>query len=567
MVISVGSRTADSLLASATPALGPPDSFMQSLRTAASSTFYGHTLLGFDILESNIQEDINARVRAATGKNIMTLMDPTDMGGHERFFDGYFKVVKKAIEEHPELNDMPIQNLEQMRKEIARQVTTREAKSALSSARTTGFLAGTGRFLGAAGGILVDPPIAATLFAGGSFSVGLLRVFAREAGLGFVSELVVQPGVQTTRLDLGLDAGVQQALTNIGLATLGGGIFGTAFAGAARGARALLKTARAKKIPIPKEVQEAADILETLDELDTLLPYVRTADARAAFIRTLDQSVRALRAGRGLDVQRPMFAPTKEAIEKVRKSDIPKDVSEQLPISQEVLGAARNLREQIIREVTPKFTAQRQAQAARTILREPNLDAALDVVRKRASLELKRRQLAAKAVKAKISPQARAAITRGVNALRKEFFESNPQLVGTGGTPTPAGVAVFDAFMAGSDQVSMALRSLEDLGFNLRDLTPDSVRAELETTAVVAERTIRSSKQNPAISRAIPADDDAAVDAITASHQRQVEEAVEAGDDFDVVLDDEVIKASKISEDIAEDERALTAAKKCGGGT
>lgn len=569
MPIAVGHKVADSLLAEAPPALGPPDTFFQSLSAAAGSTFYGHTLLGFDVMEGEIRNNIEERVRAATGKGItqrMAEMNPKALARRDTFWDEFFKLTRDAVAERPELDDLPIQTVEQMDAEIVRQINNREAKASLNREKTPGIAAGTARFLGAAGGILVDPPVAATLFAGGNFSVGLLRVFAREAGLGFISELAVQPGVQAERIDLGLEGGVQDALLNIGLATLGGGIFGTAFAGAARGVRALRKAARDQNVKLPQEVQQAADLVETLDELDTLLPYVRSADARAAFIRTLDQSVRALRAGRGLDVERPMFAPTEDAIAKVRKSDIPKDVSEQLPLSKEVLGAARSLREQIIREITPTITAERQAQAARNILREPELDKALDVVRRRAELELQRRTLAAKAPKAKTKGQ-KGAITRGTNALRRDFFEANPQLVGENGTPTNKGVAVFNAFMAGTDQVSMALRSLEDLGFNIRDLSPSSVRAQLESTAVTAERAIAAGKQNPAPARAIPAETDAEVDAITASHQRQVEQALDEGDDFEVVLDDETIRVSEIAEDIAEDEKALTAAKKCGGGT
>lgn len=167
--------------------------------------------------------------------------------------------------------------------------TAEERSSMLFASRS-----GIGRWLASFGGGMIgslnDPVTVATLFIGAGPSAAtaaggrILSIAAREALLSGASEAAVQPIVQDWRRDAGLDAGFDQALRNVGLATLFGGTFGAvfgtageafAYAGRQLADRAQDPTARAVLAGEPADPEDLVGLVESIR--DALPPEARGA--------------------------------------------------------------------------------------------------------------------------------------------------------------------------------------------------------------------------------------------------------------------------------------------------
>lgn len=96
------------------------------------------------------------------------------------------------------------------------------AKNADVRARATGLAGGAGQFTGAAGALMGDPLVLATLPLGASAGSRILVAAAIESAIAGGVTAASQPVVQKWRKELGLPSGLGPALTNIGLATVAG---------------------------------------------------------------------------------------------------------------------------------------------------------------------------------------------------------------------------------------------------------------------------------------------------------------------------------------------------------
>ena len=168
---------------------------------------------------------------------------------------------------------------------------------------TTATTAGSvGGFLGQTAGILADPPIIASMFIGAPLATGILKTAATEALIAGGVEAALQPVIQAERDRLGLEAGFDQALENIGFAIAGGAIFGGAF-------RALLKLGPASRGAMrrfgnfltgdsaPQINRDADALLKRIDNVEKSNPFEPTNRGMAEHVRAFDDKLSALQRG------------------------------------------------------------------------------------------------------------------------------------------------------------------------------------------------------------------------------------------------------------------------------
>lgn len=136
--------------------------------------------------------------------------------------DQYFKEFERLRSERPDLA-ATIPTEKSINARMAANAQSREAREADLASRA-GFGAKAAGFGGSLVGAMGDPINQASLFVGGP-SKTIIGAGFKGAGISSGSEAVIQPFVQTHRADVGLDAGLGQAASNIGFAALGGGLF------------------------------------------------------------------------------------------------------------------------------------------------------------------------------------------------------------------------------------------------------------------------------------------------------------------------------------------------------
>jgi len=96
------------------------------------------------------------------------------------------------------------------------------------------FMGQVGQFVGTAGAIMTDPPVAVSMMMGVGAAAGIARTMVIEGLIGAGSEALVQPDVQAYRKKLGLDAGADQAMEAIGTAGLASAVLGGVIKGTGR---------------------------------------------------------------------------------------------------------------------------------------------------------------------------------------------------------------------------------------------------------------------------------------------------------------------------------------------
>lgn len=168
--------------------------------------------------------------------------------------------------------------------------------------------AGLGGFIGAAAAGLTDPVTAPTLLVGGAGGKTVLQAAVKAAGEQAAFEIAAAPLDQMQRAELGLDAGLGQAASNVALAaTLGGALGGGAKAlegvieritGASSRRAAIDETLMAPEALQTPEVKGAALDLERALAADAALgDGAPDADILDAHLETVDKADAAILAG------------------------------------------------------------------------------------------------------------------------------------------------------------------------------------------------------------------------------------------------------------------------------
>lgn len=245
-------------------------------------------------------------VRAVTGESFENPMDSMDWRGdfatpsaHARAREREEKALSdkllKLRERHPE---MPWRSPEEIRNEIAAERSALRERRADVARREVGFAAGAASFVGSAGAVLLDPPVAASMAFGLPFSTGILRGALVDAGVGAASETFAQGVVQTERQAFGEKTDFKEAAESVAFAAGGTGAFSL-------GLRALVKGARALRNPSP-EVRDAAAVVERRADMEETSPYrERTPEATADHLERLDDALNAARTGSAPSEARP----------------------------------------------------------------------------------------------------------------------------------------------------------------------------------------------------------------------------------------------------------------------
>lgn len=158
----------------------------------------------------------------------------------------------------PDEQKKAIDPFRDVRKRAADKAQTIERDAADVAANTYGLSGQATAFLAGIARQAVDPinlaANVATAPIGGEFAGPILRVVARQAGAGALAQAVVEPYVQSTRGELGLESGFKQGALDVAQAAIGaGGLAGLFRAGKAgfdlmRAPRAVAPDVRAPQV-------------------------------------------------------------------------------------------------------------------------------------------------------------------------------------------------------------------------------------------------------------------------------------------------------------------------------
>ena len=137
----------------------------------------------------------------------------------------YLKHIKENPDLYPEFQDLSLEKIEQQGKEVA---TTKRKNFDEIAARSPGFIKGSARFIGQAGGVIHEPVVVGSMILGGGMSGGLFKIALTEAIIGAGSEAILQPSVAQWYEELGLEMSWADYYTRIAAGGLFG--FGTPYA-------------------------------------------------------------------------------------------------------------------------------------------------------------------------------------------------------------------------------------------------------------------------------------------------------------------------------------------------
>jgi len=176
-------------------------------------------------------EDIFDNARSPEGGGAATMLNyaVAQMAWYEREF-------KRLRQDRPDLAEF-IPTSEGLLGIMSEKAKERERVEADLNSRA-GLGAKAAGFVGAVGGSLTDPINQITLPLGGA-SKTVLGAAAKGAAINAGIETALQPFVQSNRENLGLEAGFDQAVDNIALAGVGGGVLGAGGKGLEIGASAI----------------------------------------------------------------------------------------------------------------------------------------------------------------------------------------------------------------------------------------------------------------------------------------------------------------------------------------
>ena len=152
-----------------------------------------------------------------------------------------------------------------------------------------GFL----QFIGAAGGIISDPPILVSMLVGAPAATSILRAMLIEGAIGGVSEAFIQTKVQPFRASIDLPHGLKRGLLNVAAATVAGAGFAGIIRGGISGTKALLKRSRRKR-DLNASQKVAKDYMERVDQLEESNPFPDNLRGETEHVERMSAAQRSL---------------------------------------------------------------------------------------------------------------------------------------------------------------------------------------------------------------------------------------------------------------------------------
>ncbi len=286
--------------ASRNVAPAPPATLGEAISSSFGESALTQTSVADDLMIRDTFQAHLDRIERETGKRFQNPMDalaargdlPGAISAHRRSqtkavadLEGEFA---KLREQFPDV-DFP--TMQAVLDEVARTRADIRGERADVARREVGFAAGVASFLGASAGVLIDPPLLASMAFGAPVASGILRTTLVEAGAALTSEALIQAAVQAARPQFGEDPSLSEAVSNVALATGGTAALTPLLM---LGGRALRGLSPAQK--------DAATFLKRKQDLEDLNPFDDTPAGRGAHVERLDTSIEAARAGRPPDV-------------------------------------------------------------------------------------------------------------------------------------------------------------------------------------------------------------------------------------------------------------------------
>lgn len=195
-----------------------------------------------------------------------------------------------------ETNLFTAKSREEIEKDIAARGVMLEAEFEKVSSRATGPGV-LGTFVGAIGAAFTDPPLLFSLPLGAPAASGILRTGIIEGLIGATTEALVQPTVQGYRAELGLDAGFDRALINIGFGAVGGAGFGAGLKSlgvlAGWSSKKLIKAFDDVVVEPTPEQRGARDAMQEVANQEQSNPYKDVPTARQDHDRRTVEAVNA----------------------------------------------------------------------------------------------------------------------------------------------------------------------------------------------------------------------------------------------------------------------------------
>lgn len=163
-------------------------------------------------------------------------------------------------------------------------------------ARPGTFGSGAGSIAGGIVGAMTDPLNIASMFLGAGAASGILRTALVEGGLAAGSQAVIEAGTAPFKQQVDPKYGLGEAVESIAMAGAGGAIIG----GGVKGIGALIGKFRGKA---PREVLDAANVLERDAEVRAANPLGPTVAGEQAHVSAMTKAAQDMEAGRPVDVQ------------------------------------------------------------------------------------------------------------------------------------------------------------------------------------------------------------------------------------------------------------------------
>ncbi|MFP5515950.1 MAG: hypothetical protein ACLGJC_23060 [Alphaproteobacteria bacterium] len=214
----------------------------------------------------------------------------------ERFNQGRFDQIKA---ERPDLSLSYPADEERQRFAVEKARGVKETADQLA-ARPQTFGSFSGRMLGSVAGAMTDPLNIASMFFGAGAASGILRTAAVEAGIAAGSQAVIEAGTAPFKQQVDPQYGLADALENVAGAAAGGAVIGGSLKALGRGIDWWRGRNRSE---LPREVQDAANVLERDQEVRASNPLGATVTGEQAHAQAMTKAAQDIEAGRPVDVQ------------------------------------------------------------------------------------------------------------------------------------------------------------------------------------------------------------------------------------------------------------------------
>lgn len=274
-----------------------PASFSE-IASANFSAAMLHTPVLSALPQMNALDGYRSAVEQATGQNLWDMARAAGLPfAGTLSMDQIAEILDRTVEGLDDDRRKELTPLADWRGIAAAEAQQTEATAAEVQERTYGIA---GNALAVASGLavgLVDPVYLASAPIGGPFKGPILKMMLREGlAIGGVQALA-EPMIQSRRAAYGLDHGIEQAATNIGVAFAGGAALSLVFRGAGAAWRKVSgKTAR----PSPLDADDF-DALATFAERNEVLDAQAvppTPRGRVQSVERIDSAAAAMERGR-----------------------------------------------------------------------------------------------------------------------------------------------------------------------------------------------------------------------------------------------------------------------------